>query len=109
MATRRRKFYGWGYEGDTVSDAEVAEFERAWTKLLGVDSFVPIPFPTESEIELRSSRVSIPASLTAFCTGDRYDRLDLDPAACPHGWIALQRIWRPGAGEADPGLVCTAG
>ncbi len=44
MATRRRKFYGWGYEGDTVSDAEVAEFERAWTKLLGVDTLFAILF-----------------------------------------------------------------
>ena len=26
---RRRKFYGWGYEGDEVSPQEIAEFEKA--------------------------------------------------------------------------------
>jgi hypothetical protein len=35
---RRRKFYGWGYEGDEVSRQEIAEFEKAWTRLIGVSS-----------------------------------------------------------------------
>jgi hypothetical protein len=35
MQERRRKFYGWGYEGDEVSREEIAEFEKAWTRLLG--------------------------------------------------------------------------
>ncbi|WP_374365222.1 FAD-binding oxidoreductase [Piscinibacter sp.] len=75
MTTRRRKFYGWGYEGDTVSAAEVAEFEQAWTKLLGVNSFVPVPFPTVDEIKVRAPRISIPAALSTICTDDKYDRL----------------------------------
>ena len=44
---RRRKFYGWGYEGDEVSPQEIAEFEKAWTRLLGVSDFTAVPFPRE--------------------------------------------------------------
>ena len=35
MQERRRKFYGWGYEGDTVPEKEIETFERAWSRLLG--------------------------------------------------------------------------
>ena len=59
---RRRKFYGWGYEGDEVSSQEIAEFEQAWTRLLGVTDFMAMPFPTEGSIDLRPSRVKVPAS-----------------------------------------------
>jgi alkyldihydroxyacetonephosphate synthase len=43
---RRRKFYGWGYEGDEVSPQEIAEFEKAWTRLLGVSGFTAVAFPS---------------------------------------------------------------
>ena len=72
---RRRKFYGWGYEGDEVSLQEIAEFEKAWTRLLGVTDFTAMPFPTEGSIDLRPSRVKPPASLVAICATDKYDRL----------------------------------
>src|SRR5277367_1093383 len=72
---RRRKFYGWGYEGDEVSSQEIAEFEKAWTRLLGVTDFTAMPFPTEGSIDLRPSRVKPPASLEAICGTDKYDRL----------------------------------
>jgi alkyldihydroxyacetonephosphate synthase len=72
---RRRKFYGWGYEGDEVSPQEIAEFEKAWTRLLGVSDFTAVPFPSEDSINLRPCRVKVPASLEALCTTDKYDRL----------------------------------
>jgi alkyldihydroxyacetonephosphate synthase len=72
---RRRKFYGWGYEGDDVSPQEIAEFEKAWTRLIGASDFAAVPFPTEGSINLRPSRVKVPASLEAICTTDKYDRL----------------------------------
>ena len=34
MSERRRKFWGWGYEDDTVPAEELAWFEQAWSKLL---------------------------------------------------------------------------
>jgi alkyldihydroxyacetonephosphate synthase len=72
---RRRKFYGWGYEGDEVSPQEIAEFEKAWTRLLGVSDFTAVPFPSEDSINLRPCRVKVPDSLDALCTTDKYDRL----------------------------------
>lgn len=64
-----------GYEGDEVSSQEVVEFEKAWARLLGVSDFTAVPFPTEDSINLRPSRVKVPASLQAICTTDKYDRL----------------------------------
>lgn len=75
MQTRRRKFYGWGYEGDTVAPREIAEFEAAWTKLLGVDRFEPVAFPAAEDIALRAPRVEVPATLAAICTTDHHERL----------------------------------
>jgi alkyldihydroxyacetonephosphate synthase len=54
---RRRKLYGWGYEGDEVSPREIVEFEKTWTRLIGVSDFTAVPFPTEDSINLRPSRV----------------------------------------------------
>jgi alkyldihydroxyacetonephosphate synthase len=70
---RWRQFYGWGYEGDEVSPQEVVEFEKAWTRRL--PGFTAVPFPTEDSINLRPSRVKVPASLQAICTTDKYNRL----------------------------------
>ncbi|ACI92434.1 FAD linked oxidase, C-:FAD linked oxidase [Afipia carboxidovorans OM5] len=72
---RRRKFYGWGYEGDEVTPAEMVEFEQAWTKLLGVTDFSALPFPTEDSVKIRDPRVKVPASLQHICATDKYDRL----------------------------------
>jgi alkyldihydroxyacetonephosphate synthase len=73
--TRRRSFYGWGYEDDSVAPDELAWFERAWSSLFKVDRFEPAPMPVDSEIVLRSSRIGIPAMLRAYCTDDRHERL----------------------------------
>jgi alkyldihydroxyacetonephosphate synthase len=73
--TRKRSFYGWGYEDDVVSREELGWFESAWSKLFGVDRFEPAPMPVESEIELRAPRLTVPTSLRDFCTTDKYERL----------------------------------
>lgn len=75
MQTRRRKFYGWGYEGQEVSREEIGEFERAWTRLLGVEHFEPTPFPTEQEVEIPPPRIAIPPSLAGICTSEKHERL----------------------------------
>lgn len=73
--SKRRSFYGWGFEEDAVSAEELGWFESAWSKLFGVSQFSPAPMPVESEIALRAARVAIPTSLQAFCTSDKYERL----------------------------------
>jgi alkyldihydroxyacetonephosphate synthase len=75
MQDCRRKFYGWGCEDDSASPEEICEFEAAWSRLLGVDKFVAIPFPKADEISLRAPRVHPPASLCEICTTDHHDRL----------------------------------
>src|SRR5664279_4125593 len=75
MGEKKRSFYGWGFEGDAVSAEELGWFERAWSELFHVDSFVPAPMPHESEITLRVPRLSLPEALKPFCTNDKYDRL----------------------------------
>ncbi len=75
MIDKRRKFYGWGYEGDEVSTAELREFESAWTRLLGVKEFEATPFPKLEDVRIREPRVKIPAALASICNQDKYDRL----------------------------------
>jgi alkyldihydroxyacetonephosphate synthase len=58
MGKKRRSFFGWGYEGDTISAEELGWFERAWSKLFQVDNFEAVPMPRESDIALRRPRVS---------------------------------------------------
>ena len=75
MAGKRRSFYGWGYQEDTVSASELGWFEETWANLFEVDGFDPVPMPSEGEIDLRAPRVSIPKPLREFCTADKYVRL----------------------------------
>jgi alkyldihydroxyacetonephosphate synthase len=75
MSDKRRSFFGWGYEGDTISAEELSWFEQAWSKLFQVDTFEAVPMPRESDIALRRPRVSPASSLKSFCTDDKYDRL----------------------------------
>jgi alkyldihydroxyacetonephosphate synthase len=73
--SKRRSFYGWGYEGEAVSAQELGWFERAWSGLFGVDRFEPTPMPREAEIQLRAPRVRIPDSLRAVLTDEKHERL----------------------------------
>ena len=75
MGERRRSFYGWGYEGEALPAAEMAWFERAWSRLLGVDAFDATPMPREDEVEVPAPRLAPPASLDGVCTRATWDRL----------------------------------
>jgi len=75
MAEKRRSFYGWGFEGDSVSAEELSWFERTWSGLFQVDGFAPTPMPQYAEIMLRPPRVTFPPGLAPFCTSEKYDRL----------------------------------
>lgn len=75
MSTPRRKFWGWGYEGDVLSSAEIAWLEQGLAARFGIKQFEVVPAPTVAEIDLRPSRLSIPASLQPLCTAEPYERL----------------------------------
>ena len=74
MSDKRLKFFGWGYEGDSVAQDELQWFERTWARVLGVDGFSAMPAPELADIELRNPRVVPPASLAAICSAEKYDR-----------------------------------
>jgi alkyldihydroxyacetonephosphate synthase len=75
MSEKRRKFWGWGYEDDPVPAEELAWFENAWSKHLGVAKFDVTPLPRMEEITLRAPRIAIPPSLRDICTTEKWDRL----------------------------------
>ena len=75
MTTRRRSFYGWGFEDEPLPAGELNWFEHAWAGLLGIDRFDPAPMPRADEITLRTPRLQPPASLQHVCTTDHHARL----------------------------------
>jgi alkyldihydroxyacetonephosphate synthase len=75
MSEKRRSFYGWGFAEEAISPEELGWFERAWSKVFGVDGFEAVPMPREAEITLHAPRVAVPPALSALCTTDKYERL----------------------------------
>jgi alkyldihydroxyacetonephosphate synthase len=72
---KRRKFWSWGYEDEGVSDDEIKVMAERVRDRLGVEDIEVKKTPTLDDIELKPSRISIPASLESFCTSDKWDRV----------------------------------
>jgi alkyldihydroxyacetonephosphate synthase len=70
----RLKFYGWGYEGEGLTDAEREHLFRFVGERLGVEPRLGSR-PQASEIALRPPRVSAPAALAGVMTHEPYERL----------------------------------
>jgi alkyldihydroxyacetonephosphate synthase len=75
MGKPRRKFWGWGYEGDVIPPDEMRWLEGRWAKQFKVSQFERTPPPTGEEIRLRPCRLTIPARLRDMCTTEQYERL----------------------------------
>lgn len=75
QAPRRLKFWGWGYEDETVPASEIAWMESAWSERFGVSGFKAVPTPVAADIKLPAPRVSAPSSLAHICTTDHYERV----------------------------------
>ena len=72
----RRKFWGWGYEGQGLEEPEQAEVAKRTAEKYGVDSLEPAaPPPAVSEITLRHPRLEPPSSLQGICSSEPYERL----------------------------------
>ena len=72
---RRLKFYGWGREGEGLSDDERALVSRFVADKLGAEPRGMASSPQVSEIALRGPRISAPSSLTSILTQDPHERL----------------------------------
>jgi alkyldihydroxyacetonephosphate synthase len=75
MSVRRHKHWGWGFEDQQPSLADVRAGADALARHLGVASDGEIEQPVALEaLELASPRVAAPASLRSFCTDDAHAR-----------------------------------
>jgi alkyldihydroxyacetonephosphate synthase len=71
----RLKFYGWGYEGEGLSQAEREHLFRFLSGKHGAEPRASQPPPKASEVALRAPRVSAPTALESVVTTDPYERL----------------------------------
>lgn len=75
MASTRLKHYGWGREGEALTQDEENFTLQRYRERFSVDRFEQVSPPALADITLRAPRVSPPASLSAFCSSERYDRI----------------------------------
>jgi alkyldihydroxyacetonephosphate synthase len=70
----RRKFWGWGLEGEGLAPGEVEQLGTVFADRLGLPDVRLQEPPQLEELELRAPRVAPPAPLEAVFSTDPYDR-----------------------------------
>jgi alkyldihydroxyacetonephosphate synthase len=75
MTGARLKHFGWGREGEGMTAAEQAFVLGRYRAKFSRDGFEAMPVPRLEDLTLRAPRVTPPASVAAFCTTERYDRV----------------------------------
>lgn len=73
--SRRRKFWGWGYEDTVLAADEERTLLRRYAERFDVAHFERLPRPRAEEIELAAPRLSPPAALDRICSSDHHERL----------------------------------
>src|SRR5271169_3815308 len=74
MAEERLKHFGWGREGEGLSEAEEAAALDRYRRLFQIDRFDEVAPPALSAIGLRAPRIAPPAALAGCCSSAAYDR-----------------------------------
>lgn len=72
--TARRKFWGWGLEGQGATDAEVRTITKVFSNRFGRE-LVQSSVPRIDEFALRQPRLKPPPALANFCRQDEHERL----------------------------------
>jgi alkyldihydroxyacetonephosphate synthase len=75
MSAPRLKHYGWGREGERMSEEERAFVLGRYREKFGRPSFDARSPPRLEDIALAPPRVAPPPSLANFCSSERYDRV----------------------------------
>src|SRR6202158_4687533 len=75
MRSARLKHYGWGREDEGMTAEEQAFVLGRYRAKFARDAFETTAVPRLEDLALRAPRVAPPASLAAFCTSERYDRV----------------------------------
>ena len=70
----RRKFWGWGLEGEGLAAGEIGQLGAVFTERLGIDSVREQAPPRVQELDLPAPRLVPPASLDPVFSTDPYDR-----------------------------------
>jgi alkyldihydroxyacetonephosphate synthase len=76
QVTKRRKFWGWGWEGDGLTDAEIESLGHVIAARLGGADIRLRPAPRLEDLELRRSRLAAPGSLAEMFSDDPRDRAE---------------------------------
>jgi alkyldihydroxyacetonephosphate synthase len=73
---RRRKFWGWGYEDELLTDEEENNIDKRIASTFNLDSVNRIKVPTLGEIDLPEPGIKIPKSLESLFSDDKLERLN---------------------------------
>jgi len=74
MGERRRKFWGWGVEGEGPSPEQQAGIAKTLAERFGAADLAPAPPPRLEDVRLPRPRLHPPDALAAICSAAPYDR-----------------------------------
>ena len=73
---KERKFWGWGYEDELLSEEEENNIDKRIAETFQLDSVERIDIPRAEQIELPKSRINPPKSLGSIFSKDQLERLN---------------------------------
>ena len=73
---RLRKFWGWGYDDELLSDEEEKSIDRRVAKTFDLDDVQTIKIPDADDIEIPESKIKSPKSLENLFTNNKIERLN---------------------------------
>lgn len=71
---KRRKFWGWGNEGEGPNDEQARGIGRMLAERFGIDEVHVAPEPRIKDIVLPKPRISPPSALAGICSQQPFDR-----------------------------------
>ena len=73
---KERKFWGWGYEDELLSEEEENNIDKRIAETFQLDSVERIDIPKAEQIELPKSRINPPKSLGSIFSKNQLERLN---------------------------------
>ena len=73
---RKRKFWGWGYEDEILSDDEENNIDKRIASTFNLESVERIALPRIEDIDLPKPQINFPKNLEKFFSDDKLERLN---------------------------------
>ena len=73
---RKRKFWGWGYEDELLSDVEEENIDKRIAKTFNLDKVDSLKIPNVNDIEIPKPKIKPPKSLEKYFSDDKLERLN---------------------------------